>query len=173
VGRVLLKVLPNAVLCAASATALVVGPAGPPAPRSEAALSPPPSPVEAVPSPEAPPVAAPLPASAESTQAAVWRAPAVGADVRASTLAAERALLDRARRDLLTGDPAAALDGVEKHATRFPRGVLREERDALRVEALVGAGRYDQARSAGERFAVAFPDSMLRPAVRDALRTIP
>jgi outer membrane protein assembly factor BamD (BamD/ComL family) len=88
-------------------------------------------------------------------------------------LLSERAILDRARKDLLTGDPPAALEEVEKHARRYPRGTLCEERDALRVEALVAAERYDEARLAAARFRTNYPGSMLGPAVNDALQTIP
>jgi hypothetical protein len=90
-----------------------------------------------------------------------------------STLPAERALLDRARKDLLSGEPQAALEEVEKHARLYRHGVLGEEREALRVEALVAAQRYEPARAAGARFRAAYPGSMLGPAVEDALGTIP
>jgi outer membrane protein assembly factor BamD (BamD/ComL family) len=86
---------------------------------------------------------------------------------------AERVLLDRARRDLLSGEASAALEEVETHARLYRRGVLGEERDALRVEALVAMRRYEQAQTAGSRFRAAYPQSMLGPAVDGALGTIP
>lgn len=88
-------------------------------------------------------------------------------------LAGERVLLDQARHDLLSGEAPAALTSIAEHARRFPRGVLSEERDALRVEALVAAARYDEARAAVVKFHRAHPDSVLTPAVDDALGTIP
>ncbi|MCL2447895.1 MAG: hypothetical protein FWD17_02995 [Polyangiaceae bacterium] len=91
----------------------------------------------------------------------------------ARSLPDEHTLLDRARKDLLSGEPEAALDEVERHARRFPHGMLSEERDALRVEALVAAKRYARARAAGGRFRTAYPGSMLGPAVDDALQAIP
>jgi hypothetical protein len=51
--------------------------------------------------------------------------------------------------------------------------VLGEERDALRVEALVAAHQYEPARAAGARFHAGYPGSMLGPAVDGALGTIP
>jgi hypothetical protein len=89
------------------------------------------------------------------------------------TLPTERAILDRARAHLLSGEPTAALDDVEQHARLFRHGALGEERDALRVEALVAARRYEQARAAAARFRASYPRSMLGPAVDGALRTIP
>jgi hypothetical protein len=86
----------------------------------------------------------------------------------AGDLASERLLLDRARTDLLHGEPAAALTSVGLHARRFPRGVLSEER-----EALVAADRPEEARSAASRFHAAYPDSVLTAAVDAALESIP
>jgi hypothetical protein len=98
--------------------------------------------------------------------------------VRASSpvaydLAAERRLLEHARADLLRHDADAALVALGEHARRFPRGVLSEERDALRVEALVSSARYDDARAAGATFRAAHPGSLLTSAVDSALRVNP
>lgn len=91
----------------------------------------------------------------------------------ATDLAAERLLLDRARAELLRGEGTAALGAVTEHSNRFPRGVLAEERDALRVEALVAAARYDEARAWALKFHAAHPGSLLTSAVDDALGAIP
>lgn len=91
----------------------------------------------------------------------------------ATNLATERALLDRARADLLAGEPAEALAVVGTHARRFPHGALSEERDAMRVEALAAAGRSDDARAAAAKFRAAYPDSVLTAAVTGALDAIP
>jgi outer membrane protein assembly factor BamD (BamD/ComL family) len=82
-------------------------------------------------------------------------------------------LLDRARSHLLHGHSAAALASIGEHARRFPRGALSEERDALRVEALVAAARYGEARASAARFHAAYPGSLLTPAVDSALRENP
>jgi hypothetical protein len=94
-------------------------------------------------------------------------------ETRASTLPEERAILDRARAHLLSGEPTAALTALDEHARLFRHGLLAEERDALRVEALVAARRFDPARAAAARFHAAYPGSMLAPAVDDAARAIP
>jgi len=51
--------------------------------------------------------------------------------------------------------------------------VLGEERDALTVEALVGAGRYDEARSLADAFHRRSPDSLFTTTVSSAIRSIP
>jgi hypothetical protein len=96
-----------------------------------------------------------------------------GAPSGESDLSAETLLLDRARRDLLHGDADAALIATAEHARRFPHGLLSEERDALRVEALVAATHYDDARAAAARFRVLHRGSVLMPTVDSALREIP
>jgi hypothetical protein len=136
----------------------------PPPTASETVVHVPPV-VSATPPP--PVLAAPEPVVVRATPAPTKVEPPV------STLPAERALLDRARKDLLSGEAPAALEEVETHARLFRHGLLSEERDALRVEALVAAQRYEPARAAGARFHVAYPGSMLAPAVDDALGTIP
>lgn len=85
-------------------------------------------------------------------------------------LAGERALIEIARTALAKGDSAAALDALGKHAAKYPRGQLAEEREALAVEALAGAGRMDEARARAARFKRDFPSSMLMPVVDSALK---
>jgi hypothetical protein len=51
--------------------------------------------------------------------------------------------------------------------------LLAQERDALVIISLVAAGRYREARSAGQRFRTRYPDSLLRDAVQRSLETIP
>jgi hypothetical protein len=91
----------------------------------------------------------------------------------ASDLAAERLLLDSARTELLHGNPEGALVFVAEHARRFPHGVLSEERDALDVEVLVQAARYDAARRAAAKFHAAHRGSLLTSAVDSAVDAIP
>jgi hypothetical protein len=120
----------------------------------------------------APPTLSDAPPHASAPPAASTSSP-VPRPSSARDLAVERSLLDRARRDLLRGESAAALISIAEHALRFPRGVLSEERDALRVEALVAASRYDEARSSALKFHAAHPGSMLTQAVDDTLGMIP
>lgn len=51
-------------------------------------------------------------------------------------LAAELSLLRKARAELAAGKVESALRQVDRHADEFPKGQLRQERDALRVEIL-------------------------------------
>jgi hypothetical protein len=57
------------------------------------------------------------------------------------------------------------LPPIVEHARRFKNGRLAEEREALRVKALVGLGRTHDARRAAAAFEARFPNSVLLPAV--------
>jgi hypothetical protein len=83
--------------------------------------------------------------------------PASSADV----FALELKLLERARAAAASGDFAATLRAVTAHQRRFPAGRLVEEREALRVKALSGLGREEEAGRAEERFRERFPRSVL------------
>ena len=90
-----------------------------------------------------------------------------------SSLAAEGALLNRARTDLARGDAAAALAALATHRARYPHGPLAEEAGALRVLALCRLGRPRAARGAAARFYARWPGSLLRGAVDQALQGLP
>lgn len=92
-------------------------------------------------------------------------APASSGDAE---LASERALVDRARSALLSGHPSEALEAVDAHARRFPRGRLAEEREALAVQALARAGERAQAKVRAEAFRRAYPESLFIEAVERA-----
>src|ERR1019366_7983048 len=128
-----------------------VGAASPPVARASEPL------------PSVPPVAS----GAPSTHAA---APAIDAS---SSLSAERELLDRTRAALTAEDPDRALSLLSDHARRFARPQLGEEREALAIQALANAGRYDEARERGARFRAARPNSLFLPAVDATLASIP
>jgi hypothetical protein len=85
------------------------------------------------------------------------------------SLAAERALLDPARTALARGDGASALEAVRKHEQRYGSGKLAEEREAIATQALVLAGRKEEARARGQRFLARYPGSVLAPMVQAAL----
>lgn len=70
----------------------------------------------------------------------------------------EAALLERARR-ALSSNPALALELTRRHQAEFPRGVLRQEREVIAIEALRRLGKADQARERGTEFRREFPDS--------------
>jgi hypothetical protein len=135
-------------------------------------------PVEVVPtarrSPEAPPVVASphrqrLAAQADPPQ--LVSRPKLQRPHRPLTpqesYAAELYLLQRAQSDYASQDFSDALVLVAEHARRFPGGRLAEEREALRVRSLAGAGRGDQARRALAAFAKRFPRSVLLPRLRE------
>lgn len=89
------------------------------------------------------------------------------------TSSEELALLDRARRAVGAGDFRAALQVIDKHARAFPKSQLREEREALRVRALAGAGLAKRAGQAARDFESSYPNSVLVPDLRSGDRTAP
>jgi hypothetical protein len=91
----------------------------------------------------------------------------------ASTLEAERSLLDEARSALSRGDALRALSLAESHIRRFGHPQLAEEREALAIQALVSAGRYEEARGRAARFRTAWPSSLFLPAVEASVASIP
>ena len=86
--------------------------------------------------------------------------------------APELRLLGRANLAYARADYAAALALLVEHSRRFPVGRLAEERDALRVRALVASGRTIEARRAADAFDKRFPRSVLRPRVEETLRVM-
>jgi hypothetical protein len=96
-------------------------------------------------------------ASSEKRQAAA----APSSSSPADAYALELRILERARAAVASGDFSAALRAVANHQRRFPAGRLQEEREALRVKALSGLGRNEEAGRAAERFRERFPRSVL------------
>jgi len=89
------------------------------------------------------------------------------------TLTAERLLIDEARTKLTTGEPNAALERLQEHERRFPRGNLVEEREALAVQALVQSGQYEAARARAEELRARWPESVFLQAVDMTIQSIP
>jgi hypothetical protein len=83
----------------------------------------------------------------------------------AETARAELHLLREAHAAVARRDFSAALVPIAEHARKFKNGRLAEEREALRVKALSGLGRTDEARRAAAAFRAHFPRSVLLPAV--------
>lgn len=73
----------------------------------------------------------------------------------------ELTLLDSARRAVVGGHFERALRVLEQHRRSFPKSPLSEEREALRVRALQGAGRSTQAHRAAREFEARYPSSVL------------
>ena len=82
-------------------------------------------------------------------------------------------LLSRARESDMRGDYADVLGILAEHERRFPGGRLSEDREVLRVKALVGLGRGGEARRAAAKFRRQFPRSILMKKVDEILASPP
>ncbi len=91
----------------------------------------------------------------------------------ASQLSEERVILDEARAAISRGDTRQGFDSLERHRRLFPNALLAEERDALQVQALVKAARYDDARARADAFRKRAPGSLFLPMVDAAIASIP
>jgi hypothetical protein len=85
--------------------------------------------------------------------------------------ALELQVLQPARRAVAQRDFGRALGAITDHQRRFPAGKLTEEREALRVKALLGLGRTAEAERAGTAFRARFPHSALLGRIDDMLGT--
>jgi len=113
--------------------------------------------------PPAPRPAPPAPPIVEEQVAP--SAPAKPALSKAETAREELRLLRQARAAVAREDYTAALPPITEHARRFKDGRLAEEREALRVKALAGLGRTEDARRVAAAFRARFPRSVLLSAV--------
>jgi len=113
----------------------------------------PPSSATGAPAPIAVPQLTPTPSSGASHASQAEPAPD------------ELRLLREARAAVARQDFEAALVPIAEHARRFRNGRLAEEREALRVKALSGLGRTEEARHAADSFEARFPRSVLLPSV--------
>jgi hypothetical protein len=66
---------------------------------------------------------------------------------RSDSLAREVALLSRATAQLRAGQAAKALNALDEHERKFPRGALSEDRRAAKAQALCLLGRVTQGRA--------------------------
>lgn len=82
-------------------------------------------------------------------------APSVAVD----TLAEELVLIRSAQSSLGAGNATGALQTLDQHAQRFPRGKLAQEREVTRVRALCRAGRTSEARGLYRALAKGAPSS--------------
>jgi hypothetical protein len=126
----------------------VAPPAPPPAPVVASATAAPTTEIKAVAEPPAP--------EPQVVAPALSRADAARAELR---------LLRAARAAVARRDFAGALAPIAEHTRKFKNGRLAEEREALRVKALSGLGRTEEARRAAAAFRARFPRSVLLPAV--------
>ncbi len=120
----------------------------------------------------APSVSLDLDAPFEAPVSSKVQSPERGRPVRATDrLADERKLLDHARSALVRRDATEALSALRSHERAFPRGQLVEEREGMRVQALVLAHDFGSARTAGERFRKVYARSVFLPVVDRALES--
>jgi hypothetical protein len=124
---------------------------------------------------ESPPPLPPVQAPAGSDAPAPARGPLSSppsAPPRSTTVAESYALelkvLQPARVAAARGDFAVTLAAVVEHERRFPNGQLVEEREALRVRALTGEQRFEEARRAAASFRRRFPGSVLLTRMKEA-----
>jgi outer membrane protein assembly factor BamD (BamD/ComL family) len=106
---------------------------------------------------------APSPSTAPIATASA-ETPRPGDDLRQ-----QRAELEVARAAVSRGDAAAALDALDRHTVAYPNSKLAEERAALRIHALVLAGRMDDARDSASDFRRRYPTSFLLPSIDRAI----
>jgi hypothetical protein len=129
--------------------------------------------VAASPAPSSPAPSMPAP----TVSAAPSPAPALAMKTQRSSRAGqspdELRLLRQARAAVARQDFPGALARVAEHTRRFKDGRLAEEREALRVKALSGLGRTQEARRAADAFAARFPRSVLLPAVEQMPGSMP
>jgi hypothetical protein len=74
----------------------------------------------------------------------------------AGDLSDQLALVDAAHRALGSGDARGALSLTRKYQAEYPSGTFRPEAAAIRIEALVNAGRATEARALADKFATAY-----------------
>jgi TolA-binding protein len=127
-----------------------------------AAAEPPP----AIDEPAPPIVEAAPPATEPAAETSPSPAPPT---VDARRLAAEVALLDRARTALRTGDASGAIAALDEHRRTFADGMLLAEADLVRIEALLVLGRTADATELGHAFLTRFPHSPLAKRVRSLI----
>jgi hypothetical protein len=113
--------------------------------------------------PEAPPELALSAPSAAPAAASPAPGPVSSSVPTEATLGPEVELVIAAKRELTLGRPYQALALVERLATEFPNGALREERILLKVLGLCAVGQVDHARRLAREFAATSPRSPLLP----------
>jgi hypothetical protein len=69
-------------------------------------------------------------------------------------------------REAMGADPARALALAEQGHAQFPRGVFRQERDALAIGALVELGRAGEAKARARAFVEKHPESPFAEGMR-------
>jgi hypothetical protein len=119
------------------------------------------------------PEVVPVPVERPRSRSTAHPAPEQEHDVRvaepSSALAREQAIIDAARAGLARGHGDDALTALDRHEREFPAGSLTEEREGLRVLALVRVGHRVEAAESAASFRARYPRSVLLPAIDTAL----
>jgi len=129
-------------------------------------LATPPTIIALSPAPESTP--APAPASTPAPTPTNAISPSAADAKPARDPSVERGILDRAQAALAAGYVPAALNATREHMKAFPRGALTEEREVLRIRALIAGGDKATAHTVAAAFRKRFPRSIHGAAV-DAL----
>jgi hypothetical protein len=151
VGLATLVVGAGALLISSFGTSDAPPPAGT---TSEVRVAPPEAPTALAPSAPAP---LPVPESAAVEPSVSAPAAPKGA-APAQPVESEAAFLERARATLATS-PARALSLANLHRSRYPSGVLAQEREVIAIEALKRLGRADEAARRSGDFTNRYPGS--------------
>lgn len=85
-----------------------------------------------------------------------------------ANLREEKKIISKAKEVLEAGNPSLAMKVLERHAARFPDGVLAQERAGLRILALCDLGEIERARAEAERFLERWPRASMAHRVRTA-----
>jgi hypothetical protein len=134
-------------------------------PPAAAVASPPPELARVAPAARAAPPAEP--SVVRSAPAASAAAPLGSAKPSAAeALRLELLQLDRARALVASGRAAAALVVLDGYDRSTPRGALKLEAEALRIDALARSGHAAQSRARAEAFLAKYPHSVLAARVR-------
>ncbi len=92
--------------------------------------------------------------------------PPVPEQAAGSSLQDEVAALDSARGALRSGQPRRALGHLADYSGRFPKGSLRLEAEALRIQALAASGNQAEASRRAKRILERSPNSVLASRLR-------
>lgn len=109
-------------------------------------------------------------AAPRATLASAPKRPAPNRRPVAVDIESERKILLEAKRALQRGAASSALSLFVKHARVFPRGLLTEEREAGRIQALAKLGRTASAQKRAVRFERRYPSSIHLRTIRQALK---
>ncbi len=88
---------------------------------------------------------------------------------RRTSQTSEARLLDRAQA-ALAHSPRRSLQLTRRHARRYPRGILVQEREAIAIRALLRLNRREAAEQRLSAFARKWPDSAHLASLRELLR---